>query len=292
MKKAIIGFILVLLLAIGGGVYYLFTNLDSLIKAAIETYGSEATHTAVRVKSVKTDLPKGSIAIRGLSIANPKDYSLPHVFELNVISTSIDINSLREPPYIVKDIVIDAAQVFVEINQDKKTNLYELKKNLSTDSAAPTPAKPAVSDKGKVSAEPRIIIRRILFTKGNIKAKIVPLNKDMQLKLPGFTLTNLGGKHGATPGEIAKEVLSKLTDQARDAIKKQGIDKELDKLKAKAKAKIDAEKAKLKEKVDTEKAKTKAKIEDEKARLKAEKDAKLEAQKQKAKDKLKSLFNK
>jgi len=291
MKKAIVALILVLVLVIGGGVYYLFTNLDSIIKAAIEQYGSEATHTAVRVKSVKTDLPKGSIAIRGLSIANPKGYDIPNAFALNSISTAIDLKSLQQPPYIVNEIVIDAAQVFVELNKDKKTNLYELKQNLTAGSSAPAKTKAEIAEKNKAGDEPRIIIRRIVFTQGNIQAKIVMLNKDLQLKLPRFVLTDLGGKHGATPTELAKEILHNLTEQAREAVKTQGIDKELDKLKAKAKAKIDAEKAKIKEKVDIEKIKAKQKIIDKKAKLNADKDAKLEAEKQKAKDKLKGLFN-
>lgn len=290
MKKSIVGLILVLALTIGGGVYYLFINLDNLIKAAIEQYGSEATHTAVQVNSVKTDLSMGKIAIHGLSIANPKGYDLPHAFSLSVISTAIDINSLQQSPYIVNEIIIDDAQVFVEINKLKQTNLNQLKQNLTESSVAPVKSNTVATTKSNASDDLRLIIHRIVFTEGDIQAKVVPLNKDMRLKLPGFTLTSLGGKHGATPSEIANEVLSRLTEQARNAIKTQGIDKELEKLKAKAKAKIDAEKAKIKEKVDTEKTKAKQKIADKKARLKAEKEAKLEAEKQKAKEKLKSLF--
>ena len=71
MKKVILGLVLVIILAIVGGVYYVLTNLDALVEAAIEKHGSEATQTAVRVDSVKIDLSNGAGAISGLTIANP-----------------------------------------------------------------------------------------------------------------------------------------------------------------------------------------------------------------------------
>ena len=38
MKKVVLGAILVLLVTIGFGVYYLLSNLDSIVKSAIEKY--------------------------------------------------------------------------------------------------------------------------------------------------------------------------------------------------------------------------------------------------------------
>ena len=53
MKKIILGLVLLIIFAIAGGVYYVLTNLDSMVEQAIEKYGSEATQTAVLVDSVK-----------------------------------------------------------------------------------------------------------------------------------------------------------------------------------------------------------------------------------------------
>ncbi|HUJ17934.1 MAG TPA: hypothetical protein VL197_08065 [Nitrospirota bacterium] len=52
-KKIIISVIPVLLLAVAGTAGYVLTNLNSIVRAAIEKYGSQATKTAVRVSSVK-----------------------------------------------------------------------------------------------------------------------------------------------------------------------------------------------------------------------------------------------
>ena len=127
MKKIIIGVLLVILIAIAGGVYYVLTNLDALVEAAIEKHGSEATQTAVRVDSVKIDLSNGAAGISGLTIANPSGFAQPYAFSLAEVRAGIDLQSLKEEPYIIDEVAILAPQVFVEINEDNKTNLNEIK---------------------------------------------------------------------------------------------------------------------------------------------------------------------
>lgn len=271
MKKIIPGIVLVIILAITVVMFYVLSNLDALVKAAIEKYGSEATQTAVRVDSVRIDLSEGAGAIKGLTIANPQGFAMPYAFSLGEVGLRLDIQSLKQEPYIIDEIIVRAPQVFVEINQDNKTSLNELTKNLTAGMPkSKTEAQTQAETDETRAEEPRLIIRRVSFTDGNIQARVVPLkNKEYQLKLPALNMSNLGGDSGATPSELAREIINRLTDRAREEIKKKGIGQELDKLKAEARAKVDAEKAQLKQKTDL----------------------KLEEQKQKAKDKLKDLFN-
>jgi len=273
MKKVILGLLLIVVIAIGGSLYYLLTNLDSLVEAAIEKYGSEATQTSVLVDSVKINLSDGAAGITGLTVGNPAGYGFANAFSLGEIRAAIDLPSLQEEPYIINEITVLAPQVFVEINEDKKTNLNELKNNLiagSTDTAQD--AKFQASADGS-AVEPRLIIRKLTFADGTIQAKVADLkNKEYKLKLPSLDMTKLGGSKGATASELASEIIKRLTDRASDIVKKDIIDAELNKLKAEAQQKIDEEKAKIQEKVDS-------KV-----------DAKKDAVKDKAKDKLKSLF--
>lgn len=269
MKNVFVGLMLVILIAIGGGVYYLLTNLDSLVEAAIEKHGSEATQTSVLVDSVKINLTDGAAGIKGLTVANPAGYGFAYAFSLGEIRAGIDLPSLQEEPYIINEITVLAPQVFVEINEDNKSNLNEIKNNLTAGSTAKTQdVEPEAA-----AAEPRLIIRKLTFADGTIQAKVAALqNKEYELKLPALDMTNLGGSKGATASELASEILKRLTDRASDIVKKDIVDAELNKLKAKAQQKIDEEKAKLQQKVDS-------KIE-----------AQKESVKDKAKDKLKNLF--
>jgi uncharacterized protein involved in outer membrane biogenesis len=255
MKKIILGIALLLFIAIGGAIYYVFSNLDAIVKMAIEKYGSEAIKTAVRVDKVRINLQEGSASISGLTIANPPGFAAPYAFSLGDISVGIDVNSLTGDVIVIREIGIAAPQIFFEVNADKKTNLDALSKNL------PASTESAPEPEGK-SAEPKLIIRKASLSGAELQAKVVPLNnKEYQLKLPTITMNNLGGKNGAPPAKIAQQMLDQLLDQVKAEIKKQGIGAELQQkldakkqeIKAEADAKVAAEKADAKKKVDARK---------------------------------------
>lgn len=266
VKKIILGIALLLFIAIGGGIYYLLTNLDAIVKMAIEKYGSEAIKTQVRVEKVRIKLQEGSASISGLTIANPPGFAAPYAFSLNDISVGIDINSLTGDVIVIREIGIAAPQVFFEMNADKKTNLNELSKNLG--SSAETP--PADEKPG---TEPKLIISKAELSGAELQATVVPLdNKQYQLKLPTIIMKNLGGPNGAPPAEIAKQMLDQLLDRVKAEIKKQGIGAEL-------KGKIDAKKEALKSEADT-------KVAAEKEAAKAKADAKKKEAEETLKKKL------
>lgn len=269
MKKIIVGLFLIVVIAIGAVSYYVFANLDAIVEAAIEKYGSEATKTTVSVDRVKINLKDGAGAIYGITVGNPGGFGDPNVFSLGEVSTKIDYESVSKKIIIIDDISVLSPQVFFEMNKDKKTNLNVLKENIMSGQSA----SPASKEKSSPASgeQPKLIIRHVRFAEGNIQAKVVPLNnKTYNLKLPTIDMKDLGAPDGAPPDVIAKQIINKLTDQAKAAIKKQGIDKEIEQLKAKAQQKIDEEKAKLKSQADT----------------------KIDAEKERVKDKLKGLLGK
>jgi hypothetical protein len=243
MKKMFLGAVLVLLLSLGFAVYYLLSGLDGMVKTAIETSGSQATQTAVRVESVQIVLKDGSAAIRGLTIANPQGFSASQGFSLGEITAQINLKSLSEEVTVIEHITVRGPEVFFELNEAGKNNLAELKRNLSTAASGSS-----ASGKGN-TAEPKLIIRKLLFTEGSIHARVVPLGKDYELRLPTLELNNLGGKNGATPTQIADQVLKVLTDRALAEVKKQGLDQYKGKLEGEVNKRLQAEKNQLGEKL-------------------------------------------
>jgi len=245
MKKIVLGAILVLLITIGGGVYFLLSNLDDLVKSAIETYGSEATQTAVKVESVKIGLKDGSGAIRGLTVANPQGFTAPQAFSLGEIATQVELKSISQEMLVIDYVRVVAPEIFFELNAAGKTNLDALKQQLNSASS-----KPSAASTSEGSAAPKLLIRKLLFADGNIHAKVVPLSKDYDLKLPRIELSNLGGQNGATPDQIADQVLKVLTERALAEIQKQGIDRYKEKLEGEVNKRLDAEKQKIEKKVN------------------------------------------
>jgi hypothetical protein len=105
----------------------------------------------------------------------------------------------------------------VEINQEKKNNLNELKKNLPAEGGAPSKSSPPKKE-GK---EKRLFIRRIHFADAQIHALVVPLNnKVTRLTMPTLEMRNLRG----TPQQITVQILSRLTSQVLAEVKRKGID--------------------------------------------------------------------
>jgi len=270
MKKIFATTILIIIVAVAGSVYYVLNNLDSLVKVAIEKYGTEATQTSVMVESVKISLQDGAAAINGITIANPKDFQAPLAFSLGEIGSKINIATLTEEVIIIDDIRVRTPEVYAEVNKDNKINLNVLKNNLlkMVPQSASVKKEPVPESGSRV--EPKIIVHRVLFEEGFIKARVVSLDdKEFKLKLPSFELKELGGTKGAEPAEIIQQIFKKLTDIALSEVKKKGIDKKLDELKAKARTKLDSKKE----------------------LIKSESKNKLDVKKDEAKDKLRSLFD-
>lgn len=264
MKKTLSILAIVVVVAIAGGVYYLLNNLDSLVKQAIEKYGSQATHTSVSVNSVRIKLKQGSAAIAGITVANPKGFSADDAFSLGKIAVRVDYKHSSKKHITIDEVKVLSPEVFYEVNADRQGNLNILKDNIAGKSPS---KKSATSVSASQGAVPTITIGRFEFAGGALHAKLVPLNnKQYNLDLPSFTLRNLHG----TPQQISKQVMNQLIDHARAEIKRKGIDAALENARNKLKQKADAEKAKLKQNADT----------------------RLQQEKQKAQDKLKNLLGK
>lgn len=254
MKKALVG-IVILLLIVAGGVYYFVSNLDYLVKAAIEKYGSQVTQTAVRVDRVKIDLTQGASGIYGLTVANPRGFDARHAFSLGETSVKIDLKSLRDEIIVIETVTVRAPKVDYEMNAAREGSLNKLYDNI----AKSLPARESGKDDA-AAAGPKLIIRKLIFENGAINARLMPLgNKQYSVKLPSLRMTNLGSPKGATGGELAKEILSRVTRAAQKEVQRQLIDQKL-------KSALEAERKKLEgqtqQRLETEKKKVEERLQD------------------------------
>lgn len=239
---------IILVLAIAAGIFYVFSNLDAIVKAAIEEFGSDAVKTSVQVENVAISLTEGSASISGLSVANPDGFSLPQAFSLGEVAVDINLEKTDKQLIAIDAINIAAPEVFYEINADREGSLNILKDNLGMGAGASAgTSSGAESSRDSTQAPMKLNIARFEFKDASLHAKVVPLkDKIYDLKLPALVLTDLNG----TPEQISRQVLDRLIDHAGKEIRKQGLDKELAEIKAKARQRIDEEKAKLEQKAD------------------------------------------
>jgi hypothetical protein len=130
MKKTvvIVGGLAVVVL---GTLFLVWSNLDGLVKGAIQSFGSEATKTRVTVSDVKLSLETGKARISGLNVSNLDGFSDPNIFELGMISIKIDTSTLNQNPIVIDEIIISAPSVIYEINKSGTSNVEVLKSNLA-----------------------------------------------------------------------------------------------------------------------------------------------------------------
>ena len=98
MKKSSL---LISVVVVAAGIYYFGPSLlDSAVKKIVNKYGSEVTGTEVNLEGFSLHPTTGEAAIRQITIANPQNYKMPYLFELNNISVKVDLKSLTSDTVI------------------------------------------------------------------------------------------------------------------------------------------------------------------------------------------------
>lgn len=225
MKKLSFGLgLLVLVVVVIGG--YIWSNLDSLIKTAVETYGSEAAQTTVELSSVNVSLKSGAGKLSGLRIANPEGFSKDDAFYLGSIEVEIDTDSLpKDGPVVINKIIVDGPKVAYEVNDQNKANLQVLSENFKRamhTAPAQTEAKPQEAD-GKAGR--KIVIRELAMRGGAVTVAHKMLTKKVEAKIPDFTLKNVGAnRDGYTGEQLAGHIMAVLSQNATMAATKSLVD--------------------------------------------------------------------
>src|SRR5208282_5195100 len=195
---------------IAGVGYYLFSNLDSYIKAAIEKYGSQATQASVTLDKVVISISTGEGGLLGLSVGNPKGFATPHAITVGEITLKIDTGT-GSGPIVIKEIDINKPQVTYEVGNSGGSNLDAIQKN--TQAYAGGGSNAPTSGGGQ---ERKLIINDLYVRDGQIGVSATALQgKALNAPLPTIHLTNIGkSSNGATAGEVANDVLGAIISEA------------------------------------------------------------------------------
>ena len=204
MNKIIVGFVVVLVVAVAGAGYYLMQNLDGIVKNLIEEVGTEVTNVQVRVREVKLNLAEGKATLSGLTVANPPGFSSEPLFTLDNISVAIDISSLTGPVYLIEDISIDGVHVLAE-QKGAITNVQKF-----MDGMPKSDDSDDVGDTGSSEVDIKLAIRRIDFSDGTMELRSDQIGNH-SVALKKLQLRNIGTpENGLTPGEVGEKIADQL----------------------------------------------------------------------------------
>jgi hypothetical protein len=227
LKQKAALFIIALGIILAAAFVFLWTNLDQIVKSAIEKYGSQAVGTAVRVDGVSLEIAKGKGAIRGLTVANPRGYSEPHIISLGGISVRLSPRTVTENPVVIDDIRITSPFVDYEMNKNLVANVDVLKKNLEggpKEKPGPKPAKTAAKD------EKRVRIKRLVIENAKAEVRIASIgDKPRTVVLGRIEMNDIGGTRGAPPDIVAKEIVSAILSEVGKEVGKAGAERLIEK---------------------------------------------------------------
>jgi len=238
MKKFVFIVLAVIVLGGVGGFFYIKTNLNSIVKAALEKYGSQITQTDVSISDVDISLSTGEGTVSGFRVGNPKSFVAARAVDIGAVNLQMDTNTVMNDPIVIKTLTIESPQVGYQVNATGEGNLQTLQKNIS-----------AASGKSTDSSTPtrRVIIKDLYIKNGEVSVSHDMFKGDeYKTAIPDIHLTNIGSKGvGATPQQVAKQVLGELTRAAqrageklmRSELAKRGVDEKAVKEKATDEAK-------------------------------------------------------
>jgi hypothetical protein len=200
MKKAILGVLVLGVVLIGGGIFYVINNLDALVKQGIETAGTEAVGSAVTVGGVSIDLRGGSATITDFAVANPRGFSGESLMSFDELSVALDLANISSELIAINSIVARNPRVHYE-TVEGGSNLQTVADRFSSDETT----EPASSSESNV----RLQIGSVLIE--DIEASMTThlLQRSFESNLGDIRLQNLSG----TPDEIAQSILEPVVRQ-------------------------------------------------------------------------------
>lgn len=221
--KAIIRILIVLVLLIGAGLWFGWTQLDKLVKYGIEQGTPPVVKTSVSVEKVKLSPFSGGGVIEGFQIGNPEGFTGPYAVRIGRTEVAVDTNSVSTDKVVIQYIRITDPEINLEGGLSG-TNLKHIADNAMSfvsqqtapaGNAAPAAAAPPAAGQPKKAI--KLQVNELLITGAKLSASaagVVP-GANARATLPEIRLTNLGaGPDGITPAELTALVLRQLNTEA------------------------------------------------------------------------------
>ena len=218
MKKTVILVVIAVVVVLAVvAVFITLSKLDSLVATGIERAGTHVAGTKVSVGGVDISIREGRGSIKGLEIANPAGFSDRNVFGLGEVTIDVDVESIRsQDPIVIEAIYIAAPEILFELDKNGKTNVDAIRKHAES---VVVKSSGGSSGSGETDEGPPILVRSIKFEEGKIAGDGSAVGVDpFEIKLPSFTLTDVGGSGGVPAAQIGKIIMMALTRNAAEAV--------------------------------------------------------------------------
>jgi len=228
MKKVIWiggGAVAVIALIVAGIFLFVLSNLNDLVKTAVEEMGSDATKTKVTLREADISLRQAKGALRGLTVGNPPGFKTDHALSLGEVSVTLDPASIGEKVIVLKEVVVMRPQVTYEYGQGGD-NLNAIKKNVAATASPGGQQRPAAGGPSAPASAPakkdeqKVIIENLYVRNGEVTVSASLLEgRKVSAGLPDIHLKDVGkGKGGASPADVAQALIAQIEQSAIKAV--------------------------------------------------------------------------
>jgi hypothetical protein len=209
MKKWFLGAAALLVLVLAGAGWWLYGNLDAVVKRAITHYGSQMTQASVTVESVELRSADGGGLVRGLVVGNPTGFTSSYALKVAVIEVAVDLHTVRDPVVVIKRIVIDSPELIYE-KGTSMTNFEAIQKNI-----AGALGTRKAGGEGALTTPRKLIVDELIIRHPRARATAAVLaGKTVSATLPDIELHNVGrAEGGITPAQLGEIVARTLSQR-------------------------------------------------------------------------------
>jgi hypothetical protein len=229
MRKTLLIVGLLLLLALGGGAWWLYHSLDRIVASAIRSYGPKITKVHVKLDSVKIRPTEGLAAINHLELGNPKGFATERALAVKLIRMKLDVASVTQDVVRIKEIVIEQPDITYE-HASGGSNLDVIQRNVEAYVAQLSGGKTSTKSTGP---EKKVIIENLYVRGATAKVTAAALQgKVVTVPVPDLHLTDIGKKSGGvTAGEATRQILTALTQSVTKSVSSLKLDGVMDSIK-------------------------------------------------------------
>lgn len=198
-----------------------------LLQRAIEHQATATLGVPVRVDSVNLQLLAGTFSLSGLSIANPKGFTSPHLLHLGEVEAKIQLDSITKPLMVIDNLQLRHISIYYEIGT-AGTNLAVLEKSLRPTKSAGAKKQQAGTQAPPSGRQWRIALLQIVDASVVPNVRIGGQSVGERVSLADIELRDLGSdRNGMNNAELASIILGTIAKNAGQKLPSSMIEKGL-----------------------------------------------------------------
>ncbi len=215
MKKVLIVLLILVVLFVGaivGLLAYGLSQIDSIVKLAIERGGTYATQVDTTVASVDVGLTAGTFAMDDLKIANPAGFDTDHFLVLKDTDVIFDLQSINSDTIVIPSVTVTGIDVILD-KGGNPSNYNTILNSLKRFESSGQPKAAPENQGGKKVAIDSIVLEDISVHVANYPG-VSLVTGDVAVNIPSIELQNVGRDEPMTPAQIANLIIKTVLTAA------------------------------------------------------------------------------